>query len=155
LDYKFLAQYMKEIALTMAQQIPKYLIYRNKTHTDYKIRRGAFVQLNTRATPADKGKKLYLVKWIDDLTKAQLDTIEEENEILVDRVAQMYENPDQRFLRTVNKDVCERCFYTEVCIAQLKGKPQNTVDKIIERSYMQNDYGYRNEIEAINGSRAS
>lgn len=146
LDYKFLAQYMKEVALNMAQQIPKYLIYRNKTHTDFKVRRGAFVQFNTRATPQDSGSKLYLTKWLgpeDSLSRARLARVEWENNRLVGKVAEMYENPDSdNFLRTVNKDVCERCFYQEICKAEFDGKPLVTIDKIKARTYMKNDYGY-------------
>lgn len=143
LDYKFLGQYMRDVALNMAQQIPKYIIYRNKSHTDFKIRRGAFVQLNTRATPDATGHKLFLVKWIEP-NKQRLARIEHENEQWVKRVAEAKDNwtPDQ-FLRTVNKDVCDRCFFgPELCPAEFDGKPETTVQKIIQRDYVKNEYGY-------------
>jgi hypothetical protein len=139
LDYKFIGQYMSEVAINMAQQIPKYIIYRNKTHTDFKIRRGAFVQLNTRAQASDTGHKLFLVKWVEP-NKKRLARIEEENEQWVERVANAKDNysPDQ-FLRTVNKDVCNRCFFADLCAAEFDGRP---IDKIIQREYVDNDYGY-------------
>lgn len=146
LDYKFLGQYMKEIALNMSQQIPKYLIYRNKTHTDFKIRRGAFVQLNTRALISDTGHKLFLIKWLD-WNKNRLEQIERENERWVEIVARAYENPDaDNFLRTVNKDVCNWCFFGQfgLCQAEFDGKPQNVIDKIVDREFVRNTYGYMN-----------
>lgn len=140
LDYKFLSNYMKEIALEMSQQIPKYIIYRQKQHSDTSIRHGAFVQFNTRATPQDSGSKLFLVKWLDDsMTKAKMSQVEYENEIWVDRIADIREDLNYEYLRTVNKDVCERCFFAEVCKAEFNGKP---VDRILEQRYMENDYGY-------------
>lgn len=142
LDYKFLAQYMSEIAVNMAQQIPKYMIYRNKTKTDFKIRRGAFVQLNTRATPGDSGHKLFLIKWIEP-NRARLARIEYENEELIKRVAEARNYPPEKFLRTVNKDVCDRCFFAkELCPAEFDGKPPEVIEKIIQREYVDNDYGY-------------
>lgn len=140
LDYKFLGQYMSEVSINMAQQIPKYIVYRNKTHTDFKIRRGAFVQLNTRAQATDTGHKLFLVKWIEP-NKHRLERIEEENERWVKRVAYAKEEfRPEDFLRTVNKDVCNRCFFAnDLCPAEFDGKP---VDKIIQREYVNNEYGY-------------
>jgi hypothetical protein len=142
LDYKFLAQYMSEVAVNMAQQIPKYMIYRNKTKTDFKIHRGAFVQLNTRATPGDTGHKLFLIKWVEP-NKKRLARIEYENEELVKRVAAAREWEPEKFLRTVNKDVCDRCFFAkELCPAEFDGKPPAVIEKIIQREYLDNDYGY-------------
>lgn len=138
LDYKFVGQYMTEETINMAQQIPKYIIYRNKTKTDFKIRRGAFVQLNTRATATDKGHKLFLVKWVTPSAK-RLERIERENELLAQRVASAYGGLSEQFLRTVNKDVCGRCFYYELCTNELDGKP---IEKIMDREFKHNDYGY-------------
>lgn len=139
LDYKFIGQYMSEVAINMAQQIPKYIIYRNKTYTDHKIRRGAFVQLNTRADATATGHKLFLIKWVEP-SKQRLERIEYENEKLVARVADAYGWEGDKFLRTVNKDVCDRCFFgKDLCPAEFDGRP---VDKIIEREYKYNDYGY-------------
>lgn len=139
LDYKFLGQYMTEVAVNMAQQIPKYIIYRNKQHTDFKIRRGAFVQLNTRATAEATGHKLFLVKWIEP-NKHRLQRIEFENERLVERVAALYDKPQEELLRTVNKDVCDKCFFArDLCPAEFDGRP---IDKIIQREYVRNEYGY-------------
>lgn len=139
LDYKFIGQYMSEVAINMAQQIPKYIIYRNKTHTEQKIRRGAFVQLNTRATPTDKGHKLFLIKWVEP-SKHRLERIEQENERMVRRVADAYSWDGDMFTRTANKDVCDRCFFgRDLCPAEFDGKP---IQKIIEREYKHNDYGY-------------
>lgn len=140
LDYKFIGQYMTDVAINMAQQIPKYIIYRNKTHTDFKIRRGAFVQLNTRATPDDTGHKLFLVKWIEP-NKHRLSRIEHENEAWVRMVADARENwTSEDYLRTVNKDVCNRCFFAkDLCPAEFDGK---AVDKVMEREYVKNEYGY-------------
>lgn len=139
LDYKFIGQYMKEIAITMSQQIPKYIIYRNKTKTDFKIRRGAFIQLNTRAKPDEGGHKLFLIKWIEP-TKADFQTIEEENEIAVSRVAKLYE-PGYRHIRTANKDVCNWCFFgQDICPMERGGKD---ISKVVERQYKPNDYGYK------------
>jgi hypothetical protein len=141
LDYKFLGQYMKEAALTMSQQIPKYIIYRNLTKTDYKIRRGAFIQLNTRAKPDEGGHKLFLIKWLEP-TKTDLETIKYENEILVGRIAKLYEDPDYVFTRTANKDVCNWCFFSgDLCPMQRAGKK---VDNILKNNYIPNDYGYNN-----------
>lgn len=143
LDYKFLGQYMSDVAINMAQQIPKYIIYRNKTHTDFKIRRGAFVQLNTRATPDATGHKLFLVKWIEP-NKHRLERIEEENRRWVQHVAaakEIYEPSE--FLRTVNKDVCNRCFFAnDLCPAEFDGKSPETIQKIVDREYVKNEYGY-------------
>jgi hypothetical protein len=142
LDYKFLGQYMSEVAINMAQQIPKYIIYRNKTHPEHKIRRGAFVQLNTRATPTDTGHRLFLIKWVEP-NKHRLARIEYENEQLIKRVAAAHEKEPQEFLRTVNKDVCDRCFFaSDLCPAEFDGKPAEVVQKIIDREYIPNDYGY-------------
>jgi hypothetical protein len=142
LDYKFIAQYMSEIAINMAQQIPKYMIYRNKTKTDFKIRRGAFVQLNTRAGFGDSGHKLFLIKWVEP-NKNRLARIEYENEELVKRVAAARDWPEEKFLRTVNKDVCDRCFFAkELCPAEFDGRSPEVVNKIIQRDYKDNDYGY-------------
>ena len=138
LDYKFLGQYMSEDAVNMAQQIPKYIIYRNKVHTDYKIRRGAFIQLNTRATPDATGHKLFLIKWVEP-SKKRLERIEYENEEWVGRVASLYAKPQEQLLRTVNKDVCDKCFFTELCSTEFDGKP---IEKIIQREYVRNEYGY-------------
>lgn len=141
LDYKFLGQYMKENAITMSQQIPKYCIYRNKTHTDFKIRRGAFIQLNTSAAVGDSGHKLFLIKWVEP-TAEEFKQIEEENEILVHRTAELYEDKDRRFLRTVNKDVCNWCFFAnDICPMERNGKD---ITKTVERVYIPNDYGYNN-----------
>lgn len=143
LDYKFLGQYMSDVSINMAQQIPKYIIYRNKFHTDFKIRRGAFVQLNTRADASATGYKLFLVKWVEP-NKHRLSRIEFENEQWVERVANAKDNyaPDQ-FLRTVNKDVCNRCFFgKDICPAEFDGKSPETIQKIIEREYVNNEYGY-------------
>lgn len=138
LDYKFLGQYMSEVAVNMAQQIPKYIIYRNKKHTDYKIRRGAFVQLNTRAAATENGHKLFLIKWVEP-SKQRLSRIEYENEQWVGRVASLYDKPQEELLRTVNKDVCDKCFFATMCAAEFDGKP---IDKIIQREYVRNEYGY-------------
>lgn len=139
LDYKFIGQYMSEVAINMAQQIPKYIIYRNKTHEDHKIRRGAFVQLNTRATADATGHKLFLIKWVEP-NKHRLARIEYENEELIKRVAVARGNTPERFLRTVNKDVCDRCFFgKDLCPTEFDGKP---IDKIIQREYVKNEYGY-------------
>jgi len=143
LDYKFIGQYMSDIAINMAQQIPKYIIYRNKYHTDFKIRRGAFVQLNTRADASATGHKLFLVKWIEP-NKHRLSRIEYENEQWVERVARAKDTyTPNEFLRTVNKDVCNRCFFgKELCPAEFDGKSPETVQKIIDREYVKNEYGY-------------
>lgn len=143
LDYKFLGQYMRDTAINMAQQIPKYIIYRNKYHTDFKIRRGAFVQLNTRAAPDATGHKLFLVKWVEP-NKQRLERIEYENEQWVRQVAKAKTTwtPDQ-FLRTVNKDQCDRCFFAnELCPAEFDGKSPVVIEKIVQREYIDNDYGY-------------
>lgn len=143
LDYKFLGQYMSDVAINMAQQIPKYIIYRNKTHTDFKIRRGAFVQLNTRATPDATGHKLFLVKWIEP-NKHRLSRIEYENEQNVKQLAHAKQNytPEQ-YLRTVNKDVCNRCFFAnDLCPAEFDGKSPEVIQKIMDREYVKNEYGY-------------
>ena len=142
LDYKFLGQYMTAEALDMSQQILKYIIYRNKIKTDFKIRRGAFVQLNTRADATATGHKLFLVKW-QEPTKQRLERIEYENEQLVERTANLHGKRPDEFLRTTNKNVCDRCFFAgDLCPAEFDGKPQATVDKIIEREYVTNTYGY-------------
>lgn len=143
LDYKFLGQYMSDVAINMAQQIPKYIIYRNKTHTDFKIRRGAFVQLNTRATPDATGHKLFLVKWIEP-NKHRLSRIEHENEQWVAQVADAKVNwTPEKFLRTVNKDQCNRCFYAnDLCPSEFDGKSPEVIEKIVQREYIDNDYGY-------------
>lgn len=139
LDYKFIGQYMSEVAINMAQQIPKYIIYRNKTHTDFKIRRGAFVQLNTRADATATGHKLFLVKWVEP-NKQRLERIEFENEKWVERVASARTKAPEDFLRTVNKDVCDKCFFgRDLCPAEFDGKP---IEKILEREYVRNEYGY-------------
>lgn len=142
LDYKFLGQYMTAEALDMSQQILKYIIYRNKIKTDFKIRRGAFVQLNTRADATATGHKLFLVKW-QEPTKHRLERIEYENEQLVERTANLHGKRPDEFLRTTNKNVCDRCFFAgDLCPAEFDGKPQATVDKIIQREYVTNTYGY-------------
>jgi hypothetical protein len=138
LDYKFLGQYMSEVAINMAQQIPKYIIYRNKKHTDFRIRRGAFVQLNTRATPDANGHKLFLIKWVEP-NKQRLERIEYENEQWISRVASLYDKPQEELLRTVNKDVCDKCFFADLCSTEFDGKP---IDKIIQREFVRNEYGY-------------
>lgn len=139
LDYKFIGQYMSEVAINMAQQIPKYIIYRNKTHTDFKIRRGAFVQLNTRADATATGHKLFLIKWVEP-NKHRLERIEYENEKWVERVVAARSNAPEDFLRTVNKDVCDKCFFgRDLCPAEFDGKP---IEKILEREYVRNEYGY-------------
>lgn len=139
LDYKFLGQYMTETAIDMAQQIPKYIIYRNKMNPDEKIRQGAFVQLNTRAKADAVGHQLFLIKWVKP-SKTRLERIEWENEQLVERVADSYKKEPKAFLRTVNKDVCDRCFFgKDLCPAEFDGKP---IEKILEREYVKNDYGY-------------
>lgn len=139
LDYKFIGQYMSEVAINMAQQIPKYIIYRNKTHTDFKIRRGAFVQLNTRADATATGHKLFLIKWVEP-NKHRLERIEFENERWVERVVAARTNAPEDFLRTVNKDVCDKCFFgRDLCPAEFDGKP---IEKILEREYVRNEYGY-------------
>lgn len=143
LDYKFLGQYMRDTAINMAQQIPKYIIYRNATHTDFKIRRGAFVQLNTRATPDATGHKLFLVKWIEP-NKHRLQRIKFENEEWVKHVADAKDSwePEQ-YLRTVNKDQCDRCFFAnDLCPAEFDGKSPDVIEKIIQREYVNNEYGY-------------
>jgi hypothetical protein len=133
---------MSEVAINMAQQIPKYIIYRNKTHPEHKIRRGAFVQLNTRATVNDTGHKLFLIKWVEP-NKHRLARIEFENEQLIKRVAAAYDKPESEFLRTVNKDVCDRCFFSkDLCPSEFDGKSPEVVQKIIDREYVQNEYGY-------------
>jgi hypothetical protein len=142
LDYKFLGQYMSEVAVNMAQQIPKYILYRNKHHTDYKIRRGAFVQLNTRAGASDTGHKLFLIKWVEP-NKQRLERIEYENSVMVERVAALHEKKPEEFIRTVNKDVCDKCFFArDLCPAEFDGRSQETIQKIIDREYIHNDYGY-------------
>ncbi len=139
MDYKFLGQYMSEVAINMAQQIPKYMIYRNKTKTDFKIRRGAFIQLNTRADANATGHKLFLIKWVTP-NKQRLERIEYENERWAERVEKLYNADPNDLLRTVNKDVCDRCFFgKDLCPADFDGKP---TAKIIEREYVINDYGY-------------
>ena len=141
LDYKFLGQYMKEAALEMSQQIMKYMIYRNKTHTDFKIHRGAFVQLNTRAAASDTGHKLFLVKW-QEPNKARLARIEYENEILAKRVADLRVKEPDEFIRTLNKNTCDMCFFTKICQAEFDGKSDKVVQKIIDQEFKLNDYGY-------------
>lgn len=136
LDYKFLSQYMTEAVINMAQQIPKYIIYRNKKHTDFKIRRGAFVQFNTRASATDSGHKLFLIKWIEP-TKAAFEQIEKDNEVLVERVAKLHQGDS--FIRTVNKDVCGRCFFQEICAMERDGKD---ITRTVERNFVTNTYGY-------------
>lgn len=143
LDYKFIGQYMSDVAINMAQQIPKYIVYRNKTHTDFKIRRGAFVQLNTRARPDDTGHKLFLVKWVEP-NKHRLSRIEYENEQWAKQVAHARKNfTSDQYLRTVNKDVCNRCFFAnDLCPAEFDGKSPEVVQKIMDREYVKNEYGY-------------
>lgn len=139
LDYKFLGQYMKERALNMSQQIPKYILYYRKLNPNTKLRMGAFVQLNTRAQKNDTGHKLFLIKWIEP-TKREFQEIELDNEIAVERVAQMYDEPNRRHPRTSNKDVCNWCFFADdLCPMERNGQ---SVEKIIERNYVFNDYGY-------------
>jgi len=141
LDYKFLSQYMKEIALEMAQQIPKYMIYRGKQFPSQKIRHGAYIQFNTRAAIGATGHQLFIVKWLENsITQARLHQVEFENTLLVERVATAVENSDTKvFLRTVDQGVCDRCWFAEICNAEFNGK---SAAKIIERGYKQNDYGY-------------
>ncbi len=142
LDYKFLGQYMNEVSLNMSQQIMKYIIYRNKIKTDYNIRRGAFVQFNTRADASATGHKLFLIKW-QEPNKHRLQRIEEENEQWVKRVADLHQRESHEFLRTVNKNVCDRCFFgKDLCPAEFDGRPESMVQKIIEREYVINTYGY-------------
>lgn len=139
LDYKFLSQYMKEIALEMAQQIPKYMIYRAKEFPDQRIRHGAYIQFNTRAAIGASGHQLFLVKWLDNsITKGRLEQVEFENELLVEKVATAQENRTH-FLRTVDQAVCERCWFAEICNIEFNGK---SAEKVIEREFKQNDYGY-------------
>jgi len=139
LDYKFLSQYMKEIALEMAQQIPKYMIYRSKQFPSQRIRHGAYIQFNTRAAIGASGHQLFLVKWLDNsITKGRLEQVEFENELLVEKVATATENKTY-FLRTVDQAVCERCWFAEICNIEFNGK---SAEKVIERGFKQNDYGY-------------
>lgn len=139
LDYKFLSQYMKEIALEMAQQIPKYMIYRSKQFPSQRIRHGAYIQFNTRAAVGSSGHQLFLIKWLDNsITQSRLQQVEFENELLVEKVATAVENREI-FLRTVDQAVCERCWFAQICNIEFNGK---SAEKVIEREYKQNDYGY-------------
>lgn len=139
LDYKFLGQYMSQDTIDMSVQIPKYIIYRSKIRPEQRLRRGAFVQFNTRATPTDTGHKLFLIKWIEP-EKAELAEIERENKALAYEVAKArYIDEPQVFLRTQNKDVCGRCWFKEICHTERRGKDAT---HIIERDFKQNDYGY-------------
>lgn len=150
LDYKFTGQYWTDREINMAQQIPKYMVYKN-LRDGTNIRRGAVVMLNTRAADSAKGQQLFLVKWINP-SQQRLQEIQRENEILLNRVKPYYElgpEDSDKFMRTVDIKQCKMCFFADdLCPADFDGKDTS---RIIKHNYIINDYGYnKDEINVPN-----
>ena len=151
-DYKFTGQYWSDREINGFSQVPKYLHYKRKA-TGLPITRGAIVMLNTRATATDTGSKLFVVKWVP-LTKARLEAIERENEIMVRRIHHFYKIGEEEgtdFLKnilvhTADEKACKFCIFgDDLCPMDWQGKD---VSRVIERNYKKNtDYGYNGETD--------
>lgn len=141
IDYKFTGQYWNDREVQMNQQLPKYAIYLRKNH-GLKIRHAGYILLNTRATADATGEKLFLMKWVN-LDPTMLANIEQENEVMMRRIAPYFDDPDwaeKNVVRTVDKMQCKMCWFADdLCPADRSGKDTS---KIKERNYIQNDYGY-------------
>lgn len=149
LDYKFTGQAWTDAEIDMSQQLPKYLIYKNK-RDGTNIHRCGIVQLFTRAAQEKKGSQLFLVKHKVP-SKHRLQEIERENEILMDRVRPHFENPDQsKLMHTVDAKQCKMCWFaSDLCPMDMDGKDTTNVKA---RNYIKNDYGYNKDTIEVKGT---
>lgn len=143
LDYKFTGKYWNDRQLATVQQMPKYMLYHNKTH-EQKVRHCGVVMLNTRAGSNDTGTKLFLVKWLN-INKEKLARIEHENSMLVRQLEPYLRMTPQEYLdtvavRTVDEYECMSCpFADDLCPMMMEGRD---IKHAIAANYEENDYGY-------------
>lgn len=150
LDFKFTGQYWNDRQINMFQQLPKYIIYSNRLR-EGNMRHAGVVMLNTRAADSATGDRLFMVKWLT-ITPEKLRRIEEENEILIRRVAfaKLHYEP-VHYLRTVDSHACMMCFFADdLCPADLEGRDTK---RIIERNYERNTYFDDNYEKENNGQK--
>jgi hypothetical protein len=142
IDFKFTGQYWTDKEIGVYQQLPKYMIYYNKS-SKVKVRNIGLVMLNTRAAAGATGTDLFLTKWIST-DKPKLKNIERENEIMMQRVKHVkltYKEED--YLRTVNTFTCKMCFFAEhMCPMQLNGQDTTRVEKYAyeDNTYFDSNY---------------
>ena len=134
LDFKFTGQYWNDREIAMYQQLPKYMIYHNKS-AEKKIRHAALVMLNTRAAQTATGTNLFKVSWLP-ITREKLAKIEEENEALAIQIKFAVDN--DLYPRTADAYTCKMCdFADDICPAELNGRD---ITKMLERNYERNTY---------------
>lgn len=137
-DYKFTGQYWTDNEVNVAQQVTKYAAYLNK-YKFYNIKDVAYMMANTRSNLKDPDKMLK-IKWAP-YSEERANRIIEENEKLMDRYAQFYNNVTMKTaLHAVKPYVCKICpFAKDICPMDLDGK---SLDRTIEINYEPNEYSY-------------
>lgn len=144
MDYKFTGQYWNDREVSLFLQGFKYAAYWNESKGT-NIRHIGICMFNTRAVANATGSQLWLVKW-PNVTKQTLENVKVENEYMLRQIKPMYEDPEGTFFpRTTNKQECKLCpFADDACPMDLSGKP---IDKVLERNYTHNTYGYVKAME--------
>jgi hypothetical protein len=148
LDFKFTGQYWTDKEIGVYQQLPKYVLYWNKSNPDEKpVKHAALAMLNTRASAGATGQNLFMLKWLN-LRPAKLDIIENENLIMSQKAAEarilgeLYPPGSQErrdiFTRNVNTYGCKMCIFGEdLCPMDLEGRD---ITKTMDRNYIHNTY---------------